>query len=84
MGNQQVPLQLDERERWQVYHACHYADHYVQAGAPGHSQFLLIAKLSRMLDWARSNTPTKIQKVVYDEAVKAWRDVVTGVKVDMP
>lgn len=55
MGNE--PLQtghwierLDDRERAQVVHARDYAAHYPNAGAPGHGQFLLIAKLAQLLD----------------------------------
>ncbi len=41
---------LDEREQAQVFHALNYATNYGKAGIPGHSYFLLIAKLARMLD----------------------------------
>jgi hypothetical protein len=41
---------LDKREQSQVFHALNYATNYSEAGAPGHSFFMLIAKLARMLD----------------------------------
>jgi hypothetical protein len=41
---------LDKREQAQVFHALNYATNYSEAGIPGHSFFLLIAKLARMLD----------------------------------
>ena len=41
---------LDSREWSQVLHAQVYARDHIGAGAPGHSQFLLIAKLAAMLD----------------------------------
>lgn len=43
-------LDLDKRERTQVFHALAYASDYSDAGIPGHSFFMLIAKLARMLD----------------------------------
>jgi hypothetical protein len=85
MEAQDAPLQLDPRELSQVLHARSYAEHFAHAGAPGHGQFLLIDKLSRMLDEARTKAaPAAIQKLVRDEANNCWRDVITGVKVDMP
>ena len=42
--------QLTPRDQQQVRHARDYALSYAAAGAPGHSQFLLIAKLSDLLD----------------------------------
>jgi len=41
---------LDSREWSQVLHAQAYARNHQGAGAPGHGQFLLIAKLAAMLD----------------------------------
>lgn len=52
----QVPFQsawtknLDSREYSQVLHAIVYARYHPGAGAPGHGQFLLIAKLAKLLD----------------------------------
>lgn len=40
---------LDPREQAQVLHAIDYAENHASAGAPGHGQFILIAKLARML-----------------------------------
>lgn len=42
--------ELDSREWSQVLHAQAYARNHQGAGAPGHGQFLLIAKLATMLD----------------------------------
>lgn len=42
--------QLTPRDQEQVRHARDYAATYASAGAPGHSQFLLIAKLADLLD----------------------------------
>jgi hypothetical protein len=56
MEPQAAPLQpawtreLDSREWSQVLHAQVYARDHLGAGAPGHGQFLLIAKLAKMLD----------------------------------
>jgi len=80
----QAPLQLDDREIAQVLHARHYAEHFIKAGAPGHGQFLLIAKLSQLLDAERArNTPRKTQKIMWDESNRCYRDIETGVKVDI-
>lgn len=49
--------ELDPREQAQTQHAIDYARNHASAGAPGHSQFLLIAKLARML--GERATPTK-------------------------
>jgi hypothetical protein len=38
-------LVLDEREMAQCIHAVHYQHQHSAAGVPGHSQFILIAKL---------------------------------------
>lgn len=40
---------LDDREWEQVKHAMTYAQHHAKAGAPGHGQFLLIARLATMV-----------------------------------
>lgn len=42
--------QLTPRDQEQVKHARDYALSYAAAGVPGHSQFLLIAKLADLLD----------------------------------
>lgn len=41
---------LEPREQAQVMHALAYATDHSSAGDPGHSHFMLIAKLARMLD----------------------------------
>lgn len=81
--------ELDPRERAQVEHAMDYAERYANAGAPGHGQFLLIAKMARQLDarehaiFATVQTPV-VQKVAWSENQQCWRDVTTGVQVDVP
>lgn len=47
-----VPLILDPRERAQISHAVVYANNHAAAGVPGHSQFILIAKLAQKLGLA--------------------------------
>lgn len=85
MDEQPAPLQLDARELAQVLHARHYAEHFATAGTPGHGQFLLIAKLSQMLDDERARTtPRTVQKVAWDQVNACWRDINTGVKVQVP
>jgi hypothetical protein len=37
--------EYNERERKQIEHALEYSCKFSKAGAPGHAQFLLIAKL---------------------------------------
>lgn len=44
-----APNEFNERELAAIKHAQAYADNHTDAGAPGHSQFLLIAKLARRL-----------------------------------
>jgi hypothetical protein len=52
----QAPLQpawmaaFTPRELAQIRHARVYAADHLDAGAPGHGQFLLIAELARLLD----------------------------------
>lgn len=81
--------ELDAREMAQVQHAMDYADRHASAGAPGHGQFLLIAKMARQLEErehaivATVRTPV-VQKVAWSEESKCWRDLMTGVKVQVP
>lgn len=80
--------ELDAREAAQVQHAMDYADRHASAGAPGHGQFLLIAKMAKQLEArehaiiATVRTPV-IQQVAWQEADKTWRDVQTGVRVEV-
>lgn len=87
----QAPLQpfwftqLDAREQAQVRHALAYDTHHSRAGIPGHNHIMLIAKLTRMLD----AQPAKIQKVAWSGPRDGtsggyWRDLETGVRVDVP
>lgn len=81
--------QLDAREAAQVQHAVDYAERYKQAGVPGHGQFILIAKLYRQLEAAEQRAiaatgRTVVQKVAWDEKGECWRDLMTGVRVDVP
>lgn len=43
---------LDPREQAQIQHARIYRANFASAGAPGHGQFLLLAKLADLLDAA--------------------------------
>ena len=96
MGNEnQEPLQLTDREWAQVRHAQVYAREHQSAGAPGHGQFLLIAKLAGFLEDAVSrfgyapgeSPPVKIQQIAWsgnrETGEGSWRDVRTGVKVEI-
>jgi len=42
--------QFDRRELGQLDHAVMYAEHFTHAGIPGHGQFVLIAKLVKLLE----------------------------------
>ncbi len=81
-------MELDPRELAQVQHAQDYAERHVSAGATGHGQFLLIAKMARQLEarehaiLATVRTPV-VQQVAYDDVTKSWRDIMTGVKVEV-
>lgn len=86
--NNAAPLQmetLDERELAQVRHAEHYAEHFSAAGIPGHSQLLLIAKLARMVEALRTAPPSgeRVIKLMWDQGSNCYRDIMTGVKVDV-
>lgn len=41
---------FEPREQAQIAHARHYVAHFSVSGAPGHGQFLLIARLAQLLD----------------------------------
>lgn len=86
MGEANWTDELDRREMAQVKHATHYADTHADAGVPGHGQFLLIAKLVAMLDRYYKYIPEqpRVIKVMFDDEANCWRDIVTGVKVDIP
>lgn len=80
--------EIDAREQAQIRHAVEYADHHRDAGAPGHGQFILIAKLFRQLEAAQQRAATAqgrtvVQRVVFDQVTNSWRDLVTGVRVDL-
>jgi len=61
MDDERLTESLDDRELAQVLHARYYAEHFAKAGAPGHGQFLLIAKLSRMIDELRAISTPNIE-----------------------
>lgn len=44
-------LLFNEREVLLIDHAVSYARRFRDAGAPGHNQFMLIAKLAKRIDW---------------------------------
>ena len=48
--NDNYVLELTDRESAQIDHALDYAENFSQAGVPGASQFMLIAKLARALN----------------------------------
>lgn len=81
---------LDPRQKAAVDHALHYAYHFSHAGVPGHSAHLVIAKLAELLDGALDPgaapptiTKTVVQRVHWVEADRSWRDIETGVKVQL-
>lgn len=80
--------ELDAREQAQTRHAMDYAAHHANAGAPGHSQFILIAKLAHQLEArehaliATVRTPV-VQKVIWSEETQTYRDMMTGVIVEV-
>lgn len=91
MGEREVPLQLTDRERDQM-HACEaYAQQFAASGLPGHGLFMLVAKMSVLLEDAVSrfgyapdrSPPIRVQKVVWSEADNCWRDLETGVRVEI-
>ena len=90
-----IATKLDPREQVQIDHARYYADHFSHAGAPGHTQFLLIAKLATLLEDAVSrfgyapdvDPPVHVQKVAWSgprDETGCWRDLITGIKVEVP
>lgn len=48
-AGQSVRTKLDSREYAQIRHALNYSADHQSAGAPGHGQFILIAKLAKAL-----------------------------------
>lgn len=89
-----IPMTLDPREQALIAHAQHYREHFSHAGAPGHNQYLLIAKLAAHLEDAVSrfgyapdaDPPVRVQKVAWSDTqdgVGCWRDLITGVKVEL-
>ena len=77
--------ELTEREYAQVKHAVIYSTAHGDAGVPGHSQFMLIAKLAEMLDKYYQYIPGEPvkQTVMWDPVGKIYRDVYTGVEVKL-
>lgn len=93
MGDEPLQLkhwffELDPREQAQVQHATEYASQHAAAGVPGHGQFLLIAKLVGLVEareQAIGATAKQVvtQKVIYDSDARCWRDVITGIRVEV-
>lgn len=75
--------ELDARELAQVDHALDYAERFSGAGVPGHGQFILIAKLARQIQELDAIKNKDVQRVAWDEASRGWRDIVTGVRVNV-
>lgn len=79
---------LEPREQAQIRHATNYADTHASAGTSGHGQFMLIAKLAKLLEEREhaivfAKGKPVIQKIMYIEKDGCWRDVYTGVKVEL-
>lgn len=89
MGDE--PLQLTERERAQIRACQTYAEQFEVSGLPGHGLFILVAKLATVVEDAVSrfgyapdkSPPIKVQQVAYDKEANCWRDLITGVKVEV-
>lgn len=77
--------ELESREWSQVLHAIVYARDHSGAGAPGHGQFMLIAKLAKLLDLHYTYIPEKprVITVAWNETCKCWRDLMTGIRVEL-
>lgn len=86
------PLQLSEREQAQIRACQAYAQQFEASGLPGHGLFMLVAKMSALLEDAVSrfgyapdkSPPVRLQKVAWSEPGGCWRDLITGVKVEVP
>ncbi len=94
MGNEQaVPSQLTDREVAQIAACQFYAERFAASGLPGHGLFILVSKLSILLEDAVSrygyapdkSPPVKVQKVAWSgpQPGGCWRDLITGVKVEL-
>lgn len=73
-----IPMSLDPREQALIAHAQHYREHFSHAGAPGHNQYLLIAKLATMLEDAVSQaqvTAAVAPTTSIDDAMSAIEDI---------
>ena len=77
---------LDQREHTHLRFCLEYADHFAH-GAPGHLDLMLIAKLARLLDRPLP-IPQHVCKVSWSidpkTGVGIWRDLITGVRVEVP
>lgn len=67
-------IKLDPREQAQIEHARHYREHFSHAGAPGHGQFLLIAKLSDLADKSNVTAAVASDSSISD-AISAIEDI---------
>ena len=60
---------LTEREQLLIRHATVYSDAFSESGAPGHNQFMLIAKLAEMLNRVSSKTGSDIPALYAPEKI---------------
>ena len=94
--NKTEPLQLTQRERDQIRACQAYAQQFEASGLPGHGLFMLVAKMSALLEDAVSrfgyapdvSPPVNVQKVAWDgprdgSPGGCWRDLMTGMKVEV-
>lgn len=83
---------LTQRERDQIRACQAYAMQFEASGLPGHGLFMLVSNMAAMLEDAVSrfgyspiaSPPVRVQKVAYDKDANCWRDLITGVKVEVP
>jgi hypothetical protein len=61
-----------KRERAQIEHAKSYAKNFAEAGAPGHTHLLLIAKLVEDLEFLKRNrvNPARLSEMIEENRRK--------------
>lgn len=95
-GKQPRPASLTGQEIEMIRACQSYATQFASSGLPGHRLFLLVAKVSALLEDAVGRfgyapdvePPVKVQKVAWDgprdgSPGGCWRDLVTGVRVEL-
>lgn len=90
-----APLQFTDRERAQIRACQAYAKQFEASGLPGHGLFMLVSKMSALLEDAVSrfgyapdkSPPVKVQQIAWNGSHETgegcWRDIRTGVRVEV-